>query len=67
MIYPDQYKCLTCKFRYYACKHRKTPGMLSCSRYTFQARRRHKNMSMALARCFFGVCPSTFKLLNYYA
>ena len=57
MIYPDDYKCLICKYRYYACIYRNNKRMLSCSRFEFQARKHYKGVNVALARCFFGVCP----------
>ena len=58
MIYPDDYKCLICKFRYYACQHRKdSKRMLSCFKFQVKAFRPHKGVNVALARCLFGVCP----------
>lgn len=64
MIYPDDYKCLTCKFRYYACKYRQNSGMLACSYYTYKANGPHKVANMALLRCFFGVCARIISLKN---
>lgn len=62
MKYPDQYKCLTCKFRYYGCKVKNNrKGLLSCIAY----QRRQVNSikswcvshrGISLARCLFGVC-----------
>ena len=57
MIYPDDYKCLTCKFRYYACPHREDNNVISCSHYLARQCSRQKVPSLALYRCLFGVCP----------
>ena len=57
MIYPDDYKCLICKFRYYGCKYGKVKGVLKCSSFKVKASRPYKGINVAIARCLFGVCP----------
>lgn len=64
MIYPDDYKCLVCRFRYYGCKNRKNTRMLSCRYYERRKVCEKKMASLPLARCFFGVCPRFGLLLN---
>lgn len=69
MIYPDEYKCITCKFQNYGCgkqeERRKQFGrLLGCSRY-IRADVRPVVVSSALIlifRCFFGVCPQKLKV-----
>lgn len=58
MIYPEDYKCLTCKFRYYGCKHRQEFGRnLACIAFERRQAPKKKMANLALCRCLFAVCP----------
>lgn len=66
MIYPDEYKCLTCKKRYYGCKRRRTGYglLLSCVDYVYNGVKPALSFNICLARCFFGCCPRKIILQN---
>lgn len=69
MIYPDEYKCLTCKFQNYGCgkqseRRSKTGRLLGCSRYIPDNRGPFviDKRLIAVFRCLFGVCPQKLKV-----
>lgn len=62
MIYPDDYKCLVCKKRYYGCKYKKTFGMLSCFDFKRRPVSEKKVANLALHRCLTGHCPVVLAL-----
>lgn len=68
MIYPDDYKCLMCKFQYYGCPQTKkfkagrrtrVKVLLGCSSFVRADRKSVvlRSAVLPLMRCFFGVCP----------
>lgn len=65
MIYPEDYKCLSCKkYHTHGCKYKGIPGMLSCSDFvddSYLAAPIYPK-HLGLMRCLLNVCPQ-YKLV----